>query len=142
MTDSNKFSCIRYCGRNWTLEDLQQTYDFVTVYNPQDSYPKDRFQTTFGQNPPAYYNYHLFVTDSQKFVVAVLSLSETDCTALAEYCKCHYHQYAWYNPVKFCVCKCCCGCLSAGPDFAQESVIKNAVKAYNYVHEQPFVFTR
>lgn len=120
-------------------EDLKKTYDFVSKYDPNQTYTKKVFQTSFGDKPEAKYSYMLMVDKFEnKFVVARLILTDKQCETLAPYCQCYYHQCAWYNPLKIFMGPIKCRCVEAGAFSASDENIQAAIQHYNLHHTIPF----
>ncbi len=99
-------------------------FHYYEPYDKTKEYTAQMFQQDFGKGLLTYkYELYKFNTgdDILEFICAEEHITDEEAKKLAPYCQCKYHLLSWYNPMKYCTCKCCHGCLET--EFRHHTVI-------------------
>ena len=123
VVDYEKFRSTSYHGEiesfdpaNYFGKLYYEKYDNTKTYSERD------FIKDIGYGDKLY-NYVLNVVNGNKYVTIEENITNEDIKLLAPFCQCRYHLMAWYNPVKYITCRCCCGCIDSV--FPSTSVIND-----------------
>ena len=101
-------------------------YHYFEKFDQTKEYNSETFKKDYGYGELNYkYTLHL-LNETEKYIVAVEDLSESDLKELIPYCRCSYHVMSWISPARLSVCKCCVGCLES--HFPTQSVINDSRK--------------
>lgn len=122
-----KFDKIVVSTTPVSREELAKRYDHVEEYDAAKQYVVGWFDADY-TGVSRRYKFVLYSGSSvDSYVVAERYLSDEFLKPLEPYCRCPVCVRSVFNPMRWFYCRCCVGCILAGPDFVSPLRVDQAL---------------